>query len=230
MTQMFKNYGLYILVAILVIAFWDAWFVKPFKFFAVMVHEYSHALAAILTGGTVVEIRTFWENGGHMRSYGGFRPIVSSAGYVGSALIGAFFLYSVGWLALQRILLFILGSTSIVLTFIYSPFGELDYWIGIAGGAVLILTLFSKTAANITANWIGVILLLFSLEAFRGPLWIQPEQTDAGILARHWGMPFLTVPIAITWVIFSIFVMYLALRANLRKAANAIESEINHSE
>jgi len=229
MKQIVKSYWMYVVFAALVIIFWDSWFVKPFKFFAVMIHEYSHAMAGIITGGSIVEIRTFGNESGHTLVSGGFMPLVASAGYVGSALIGALFLYSVGWLNLQRFLLFVLGAASIVLTFLHSPFGELDYWIGIGGGILLIASVFSNTAATITANWIGVVLLLYSLHDFRTDLWQFPEQTDAGILARYWNMSFLTYPIAFTWVFFSIFVMYKALKAAMKRATSNIETHLDHT-
>jgi hypothetical protein len=67
------------------------------------------------------------------------------------------------------------------------------------------------------AAWLGVMLCLYSLYDFRTDLWMQPEQTDAGILARHWGIQMLTYPIAFVWVILSVLAMVLAMRSVVRR-------------
>ncbi|MBT4098201.1 MAG: hypothetical protein HOE86_11180, partial [Gemmatimonadetes bacterium] len=45
------------------------------------------------------------------------------------------------------------------------------------------------------------------------------EFTDAGILARHWGIPWLAYPIAFTWSVVSIWVMIRAMSALVRHEA-----------
>ncbi len=57
-------------------------------------HELSHALAALLTGGTPEYIRVNADTSGITPVAGGILPIVASAGYLGSAAAGAGIVYA----------------------------------------------------------------------------------------------------------------------------------------
>jgi Peptidase M50B-like len=61
----------------------------PFSLFVTLVHEACHAVAAIVTGGTVVNLRVSSDLSGLTITAGGLAPVVASAGYVGAAVVGA---------------------------------------------------------------------------------------------------------------------------------------------
>jgi len=63
--------------------------IVPLKILVVFLHEASHALAALLTGGSVDEMSLSILEGGHVISRGGNLFLIISAGYVGSLLLGA---------------------------------------------------------------------------------------------------------------------------------------------
>ena len=86
--EVFWQFRYYLLCTGLALTFWDTALNKPFRFFVVLVHEVNHAAAALITGGEVLEIRTHWNESGHTLTKGGFFPLISAAGYVGSALWG----------------------------------------------------------------------------------------------------------------------------------------------
>jgi hypothetical protein len=69
--------------------FWNSTFLLPVKTFVVFLHELSHGLAAILTGGSVEQLRLVEDEGGLAFTRGGNQILIASAGYVGSALWGA---------------------------------------------------------------------------------------------------------------------------------------------
>ena len=58
----------------------------------------------------------------------------------------------------------------------------------------------------------------YSLYDFRTDLWGYAEQTDAGILAAYWRLPWLAYPIAAAWVWLSVWVMYRAMGSLVRHA------------
>jgi hypothetical protein len=64
----------------------------PFLIFSTFVHETAHAVAALLTGGTVESLIVRIDGSGITYTRGGSRLIVSSAGYIGTTLFGAFLL------------------------------------------------------------------------------------------------------------------------------------------
>lgn len=70
-----------------------SWLLYPFKLFVTMVHESSHALAARLTGGQVSSVSISADESGLTESYGGFRPLVACAGYMGTAIFGGLLIY-----------------------------------------------------------------------------------------------------------------------------------------
>ncbi len=214
-----KRFWPAIVCAIVVLVFWDTHFIKPFRVFVVLVHEMCHAGATLATGGDVIEIRVNWDESGHAKSRGGIFPIIASAGYVGSAFLGAFFIYVSSWPLLQRILLAGIGGLAIGMTVLYTPLGSLDFLFGIASGLLLLVpAILLPGVARWVATWLGVMLCLYSLYDFRTDLWMYTERTDAGILARHWGAPLLAYPIALVWALISVYAMYRSMRSVVRKA------------
>ena len=214
MWQTLKRFWIHILCAGVALGLWDTPVVKPFRVFVVQVHEMCHAAAALLTGGEVTEMRVHWNESGHVKSRGGFAPLIGSAGYVGSAFLGAFLIFAGNWALLQRLLLAGIGGASIVLSVLYTPAGGIDFIFGaLSGGILLMVAVRFGRAAGVVATWMGVMLCLYSLYDFRTDLWMVPERTDAGILARRWGMPVLAYPIAFLWAAVSVLAMGLAMRS-----------------
>jgi len=79
-------------LALLLIGLWQVpWLggaVYPFRVFGTFVHELSHGLAAIATGGDFVRFAVSPDLSGVAHSAGGWRVVVASAGYIGSAVFG----------------------------------------------------------------------------------------------------------------------------------------------
>lgn len=68
---------------------WNTKWVYPLKLFVVLLHETSHGLAALATGGTVESVKVYAEEGGCTETRGGWAFAIVSAGYLGSMLFGA---------------------------------------------------------------------------------------------------------------------------------------------
>lgn len=64
----------------------------PFLIFSTFIHETAHAVATVLTGGRVESLIVRMDGSGLTLSRGGLRFVVSSAGYIGTALVGALLL------------------------------------------------------------------------------------------------------------------------------------------
>lgn len=62
--------------------------VYPLKIFVTYIHELSHAVMALLTGGSVHAIKIHTDTSGETLSSGGWFWLISSAGYVGTVLVG----------------------------------------------------------------------------------------------------------------------------------------------
>ncbi|MDA0335726.1 MAG: M50 family metallopeptidase [bacterium] len=200
---------------------WNTTLIKPFRVFVVMVHEVCHATASLLTGGQVIEMHTAWEESGHTLTMGGWPPVIISAGYVGSALIGALLIGSGIVPQLQRLLVLLVGAVTMGMTMAYTPVGGVGFYLGILGGLALVcLAMYSAGAGAACAVWLGVMLCMYSLHDFRTDLWQFAEYTDAGILAEYWGLPWLAYPIAAIWVWFSAWMMYRAMGTMMKYESN----------
>lgn len=82
----------FLIIGFLSLVFWHTPFLYPVKIFVVFIHEASHALTTILTGGQVVSmVVTPWQSG-YVQHAGGNSLFIAAAGYIGSALSGGFLL------------------------------------------------------------------------------------------------------------------------------------------
>jgi hypothetical protein len=66
--------------------------VYPLRIFVTIIHETAHALAALLTGGSVEYISIKPDGSGATATRGGWAIIISIAGYLGTMLYGALLL------------------------------------------------------------------------------------------------------------------------------------------
>lgn len=214
MRQTFKQFWPHLLSAGIALGAWDTPIIKPFRVFMVLVHEMGHAGSAILTGGEVTEMRTHWNESGHTLTRGGITTVISSAGYVGSAFLGAFLIYMGSWPVWQRVLLGGVGVFTFHMSVLYTPTQTFDFAFGVlCGAALLLIAIRFRRFAFAVATWLGVMLCLYSLYDFRTDLWTDPGGTDAGILAGYWGLLSLAYPIAFLWSAASLFLMFWALRS-----------------
>jgi hypothetical protein len=64
---------------------------KPMRLLATAVHEISHAMACWLTGGRVVKMEVYENEGGVTHYHGGCQCVIAPAGYLGEAFWGMVF-------------------------------------------------------------------------------------------------------------------------------------------
>lgn len=69
------------------------WLLYPFALLSVVFHEFGHALMVWLTGGRVAKIVIEWSESGYTSFTGGWPCLILPAGYIGSSLAGAVFLF-----------------------------------------------------------------------------------------------------------------------------------------
>jgi len=69
-----------------------AWIIYPFQLFVTLVHELSHGLMALLTGGRFLQFTIDPNISGLATTSGGWRWLIIPAGYLGAALFGGLLL------------------------------------------------------------------------------------------------------------------------------------------
>jgi hypothetical protein len=203
-----------LLLALLVYAFWSTVFVWPLRLFVVLLHEVSHGLAAVLTGGRIVSIELSPREGGLCTTAGGWPFVISSAGYLGSALFGALFLVFGfrGRPRAHRAATAFLGAALVVLSLVYvrSAFG---FVYGLVAGAVLLAVArwLPEGASSFVLRLLGVTSLLYAPWDIASDLILRSvPASDAGALARMTGIPALVW--GVLWLAASLVIGWRAVR------------------
>lgn len=170
---------------------WDTPAVYPLKVFVVLLHEISHAMAAVATGGTIDRILLDPNQGGACYCPGGNPFLTLSAGYLGSLAWGAL-LISAGqmkrlnsrWVT-GAVGLLVVGLT---LAYVRSTFG---FWFGLAFGSVLFLGALRLSAAvnqGILLT-LGLTSCLYAILDIKSDVLDRPElQSDAAMLGELTGI------------------------------------------
>lgn len=97
---------------------WGYRIMYPIKLLVTFLHEFGHALGALITGGSVLEINISENGAGYTKSMGGNRSIILMGGYLGSALLGnLIFLIGARFKAMVKPMIFILGAVMIFTAF-----------------------------------------------------------------------------------------------------------------
>jgi hypothetical protein len=192
---------------------WDTWLVTPLKLFVVMLHEVSHGLAAVATGGSIDRIVLTPDLGGACFCGG------LSAGYLGSLLWGAALVLIAArsgrrspWIT-GAIGVFI-GLVSVL--YVRNPFGLL---FGLGFGVALVAAArYLSPAANARVLWaLGLTSCLYAVLDIKSDILDRPElRSDARMLAEMTGVP--TVVWGGLWIAAALLVCWLLFRKLLRQA------------
>ncbi|MEX0891142.1 MAG: M50 family metallopeptidase [Gemmatimonadota bacterium] len=173
---------------------WPSAAVYPLKIFVVFLHEMSHALAALATGGQVESISLDWREGGVTRVRGGNAFLMLSAGYLGSLLFGLLFLELAGRSPRKaRNALLALGVFVVIAT-LGLVRGAFGFVFGLAFGGVLIFAArrLSDDAAVMVLTALGITSALYAVLDIRSDILQRPGiQSDAFMLAELTGIPVL---------------------------------------
>jgi hypothetical protein len=188
----------------------------PVDLYLIAWHESMHALGAWLTGGSVhgIEVRA---RDGITWTSGGWFPVISMAGYVGTSSWGAALLAG----ARRPRLITPMHMVTVALPPLAMVFG---HGIGLSLLAVMAISVglyfvWRKFPAPVTL----AVSALFASESWRDVqmyLFAIPGRTDAGILANYLGIQLLTLPIALSMAVLSLVIWWTAFNhAHARGAA-----------
>jgi hypothetical protein len=162
---------------------WDWKIMVPIKLLVVLMHEASHALAALLTGGSVERIQLDLQQAGVAWTRGGWRAVVIPAGYLGSTAMGLAIFYCSHLKSTGRHLMEIMGALILVVLLwsVRDPFTIA--FCALTAGAFLFIGLKDWPALELPiARFIGVTSTLYALIDIRDDLlhWTTPNYHFVG--------------------------------------------------
>lgn len=189
---------------------WNTVWVYPLKLFVVLLHETSHGLAAILTGGRIEEIRVFAEEGGRTVTSGGNAFVVTSAGYLGSMLFGVAILIVATRTALAQWLALAVGSGAVAVAMLCMPAEGRMFAAGC--GLVLAATWpLPRPVAEFVLRVIGVTSCLYAILDIKSDVLDRRDApSDATALAKMTGVP--SIVWGALWIAVALVVTFYAAK------------------
>ena len=203
--------------------------VYPLRLFVTFIHEASHALAALITGGQVQGFTVSSNGAGYAVTAGGNLALILPAGYLGAALFGSllFYLSNQAPRRVRGLSIFI-GLALILLTVIYArpdQTGSLTaFTIGIGFGLIMIVMgwnaprlvnlFFLNTLALMTA-----LNAVLDLQMLTGNPNIGGDgmKNDAAAFAEEFTPLFPASVVALLWAVAAVFMLGIAIYAGLFK-------------
>lgn len=222
--------------------------VYPIRLFVTFIHEGSHALIAVVTGGSVQSLTIAADGSGvvysaHSGTLGGL--LTSSAGYLGTTVFGVVMLYLMRRAVSPHKILFACGAFVGLMTIVFGmlspvfnflslqvPFSSVLFTIlagSILTAGLLALAKFSSPkVANFAVAFLAAQCLLNALADLKTVLFINAPlvgsniQNDAANMATATGIPaFLWV---IVWIGISLIMITVGLRLYANRSGGKVES------
>ena len=202
------------------VALWLLWntpAVLPLKLFVVFLHEISHGIAAVATGGRIERILIDANEGGACYCGGGSPFVTLSAGYLGSLGWGLALLWLARFERRAHWTTAAIGVATglITLLFVRSFFG---FVFGLAVAAGLLLA-----ARHLPARWnalvltgLGLTSALYAILDIKSDVIDRPGlESDARMLAELTGVP--TLVWGGLWIGIAVGMVYLVTRRAFRR-------------
>lgn len=195
--------------------FWSTPVVLPLKIFVVFLHEISHGIAAVATGGRIERILLSADQGGACLCGGGSPFVTLSAGYLGSLAWGV----TLTWLArFDRRAHWItaaiaIATGAITLAYVRTLFG---FAFGLAFAGALLLA-----SRRLSGRWnarilyaLGLTSALYAVLDIKSDVLDRPGlPSDARMLSELTGVP--TVAWGVLWIGVALGVVYFVVHRAL---------------
>ncbi len=207
-------------------------FLYPFKLFVTTVHEACHALVARLTGGNVQMISIAPDESGLTLSAGGIRPLISMAGYLGTAVFGGMLIWWGKRPAEARFILQMIGTVILALTVFYGGGGIFSFvsmliigagilWISRKANDAACHMFLLMLAVQTTLNSVLDIQTLF-LASVMGA-----QHSDARNMESMTGIP--AIVWSVLWGAIALCILTFSLWISYRPGSNSARSSTDSS-
>ncbi|MDH4262014.1 MAG: M50 family metallopeptidase [Spirochaetia bacterium] len=223
--------------AVVMLIFWHNPLIMPLKIFVVYLHELSHAIGAMFTGGEVQFLVVDWDESGFTRTRGGNFLAITSSGYLGSILLGSIMLRTAIINRYEKVCAIIIGLVIIVFPLLIpQKLSQAVFILGVFWGLLFIISgLLSSLVTRILLFIMGGLTSLYSVfdlgDFFRGDI----AKTDAGIIAGHYmkndlSVFILSYLIGVLISVLSIWILYKIVYNALHVSTQQLMEENVHTE
>ena len=212
-----KQIIILLILSIIAIIFWDTAVIYPIKLFVVFLHELSHGIAAVTTGGEIVKFEISYLIGGTCYTVGGNSFIIASAGYIGSILLGGLLLVRASKAKDSRIMGIILAIIILLVTLIYVR-NQFGIFFGIGFSILLLILSFSLPSKifELVLKFIGIVSCLYVLVDIKEDLFtLEHRGSDADYLQSITGIP--AIVWGVIWGIISIIAFVYFFRKSIKQ-------------
>jgi len=190
---------------------WDSIFVYPIKLFAVFLHESSHAIVILLTGGKISEVTIGLDLGGKIIAEGGNEVAIYSAGYLGSLITGLFIFISSELQKVRRYIFIGLAFIFLLITVIASPKAE---FILIGAISICLFVFFAFFVRILLVKLIvkafALVSAIYVLIDIKEDMLSNEIASDAQVLASLLGIDHSII--SLIWIIVSIILIWLTIK------------------
>ena len=188
--------------------------VYPLRLFVTFIHEGGHALAALLTLGSVEQLIIYADGSGVTRTVGGLSLLISSAGYLASTAYGAGLLTLLHDGGRAKAVLTVTAALILALTGFFAA-NSFSLFIGIALTGLLIWVAIGWSArwAHFFLSFLAVQCCLNALYDLKTLFMISATtnlHSDAVNMERYTMIP--AIVWALTWTGLSILALAIALK------------------
>jgi len=204
----------------LIFILWPTPLIIPLKILTVFLHELSHALATLLTGGSVESLTIDPNQGGEVWSRGGNRFLILSAGYCGSLLIGVGLFIAAVRTRWDKFILGLLGAVILLATALYVR-SMFAFGFGVFTSVLMIAAarFFSHQISDLALRVIGLTSMIYvPYDIFSDTILRSQLQSDARMLAEEFAGP--TLFWGGAWLLISLIVIGACLRFGLGSDSN----------
>ncbi|NNE16218.1 MAG: hypothetical protein HKN51_14635 [Saprospiraceae bacterium] len=189
----------------------------PIRLLVTFLHEFGHAVGAILTGGWVENVQINQDGSGWTRSANGNRAITIMGGYLGSAIFGNI-LFFIGaklkWFVKPTLTLLAL---SMVFTGFYWHTSAFTTGMLMLFALVLLLITYKTSLGKAVLMFIGLASILFIIQDFNvGP------SSDLAAYAEE-----LVILPAVAWKYIWLFIVVVMSLFNLKMLLKSEKKEVS---
>ena len=215
-----SNHWQLLTLTLLITLLWKTDVLLPLRILTVFLHELSHAVAAIVTGGQVLSLSVSPNEGGLVTALGGSPFWITSAGYLGSLLIGAALFVLALRTHWDRTILAVFGViTLLVAAFYVRDLFALGFTLATGIAMLMASRYLSLDINDMILRTIGISSIIYApLDIFDDTIRRAHLRSDARILAEQVGRS--TLLWGGLWLVISLGVIVLTLRYGLPQNSN----------